>query len=268
MNKNILILLFLLFSVSILYSQPGSPVLVMPPKEASVVSLTPTLQWNAVPTADCYYVYITYDSTLSFVTEECNAYSTSYTVPANVLSPDTKYYWCVTAHNESGFGDRSVFFSFTTYDATPAGSIQNLIDQVSTIGSLGEPQAIILDNFLTQAKHLIELDNRFSALVHMYLFKDRVFILRMSEMISQDNANSLNYSADGVIDLIQDLSPISIDPKKLEPAKVFSLYQNYPNPFNPMTTIEYSIPSNSFVSLKIYDMLGKEVTTLVDKYQQ
>ena len=39
--------------------------------------------------------------------------------------------------------------------------------------------------------------------------------------------------------------------------------QNYPNPFNPSTAIKYSIKENSLVSLKIYDILGKEVVTLV-----
>jgi len=42
------------------------------------------------------------------------------------------------------------------------------------------------------------------------------------------------------------------------------LSQNYPNPFNPVTKISFDIPKQSFVILKIYDMLGREVETLVN----
>ena len=47
----------------------------------------------------------------------------------------------------------------------------------------------------------------------------------------------------------------------------FELMQNYPNPFNPSTSIEYSVPSNEYVLLKVYDLLGNEVNTLVNERQ-
>lgn len=51
-----------------------------------------------------------------------------------------------------------------------------------------------------------------------------------------------------------------------QPAE-YRLDQNYPNPFNPSTTISYQIPKESFVSLKVYDILGKEVQTLINEFQ-
>ncbi len=45
----------------------------------------------------------------------------------------------------------------------------------------------------------------------------------------------------------------------------FQLYQNHPNPFNPVTSLQYAIGSGQFVSLKVYDILGNEVATLVNE---
>lgn len=48
----------------------------------------------------------------------------------------------------------------------------------------------------------------------------------------------------------------------------FSLSQNYPNPFNPATVISYSVAENSFVSLKVYDVLGNEISDLVNEVKE
>ena len=47
--------------------------------------------------------------------------------------------------------------------------------------------------------------------------------------------------------------------------KEFELKQNYPNPFNPVTSIEFNVPNKSFVTIKVYDYLGREITTLISK---
>jgi hypothetical protein len=55
--------------------------------------------------------------------------------------------------------------------------------------------------------------------------------------------------------------------KELLPSS-FTLYQNYPNPFNPTTSISYSIPTDEFVTLKVYDITGKEITILENERKQ
>ncbi len=47
----------------------------------------------------------------------------------------------------------------------------------------------------------------------------------------------------------------------------YSLSSNYPNPFNPSTVINYSLPAESYVSIKVYDITGKEISALVNEMQ-
>jgi len=58
--------------------------------------------------------------------------------------------------------------------------------------------------------------------------------------------------------------PVSTENETELPTE-FSLEQNYPNPFNPITNIKYQIPEISFVTLKIYDVIGNQITTLVNE---
>jgi hypothetical protein len=72
--------------------------------------------------------------------------------------------------------------------------------------------------------------------------------------------------SEGVFRLKSPVVGFQDESKNVQPMEFF-LYQNYPNPFNPTTRIQYHISSNSHVFLKVYDVLGNEVETLVDEYK-
>jgi hypothetical protein len=61
---------------------------------------------------------------------------------------------------------------------------------------------------------------------------------------------------------------VGVEDDKFQIPKMFSLEQNYPNPFNPSTIIKYSVPKSSLVSIRVYDLTGQEVASLVNEVKE
>jgi hypothetical protein len=82
--------------------------------------------------------------------------------------------------------------------------------------------------------------------------------------VSEENRVLYGTSGGGVIQFIA--KPTAADPEPSLPLR-FRLHQNYPNPFNPSTTVRYDVPDPGWVSLKVFDVLGRETAVLVDGFQ-
>jgi len=86
---------------------------------------------------------------------------------------------------------------------------------------------------------------------------------------SESAADSLYKAKLDLENAISNLVPISTDvTEESNIIKNYFLSQNYPNPFNPSTIISYQLPERNLVTIKVYDILGREVATLINEYKE
>ncbi len=108
-------------------------------------------------------------------------------------------------------------------------------------------------------------DAAYSPLWDVNIYDNADFAM-VHDLASAQNANLLVPDAANVnCPIVQVSNPTAVeDNKDIQPGE-FGLAQNYPNPFNPTTSINYRIAESGFVSLKVYDALGREAATLVNE---
>jgi hypothetical protein len=120
----------------------------------------------------------------------------------------------------------------------------------SKSGSCDQDGELVKMYFVSQAQQSVDTWIRFDSIK----VKDEATYLRRIYNFSD---GKIKITVTGMENLVDASVP-----------RAFKLYQNYPNPFNPVTTIRYEIPKFGKVTLKIYDILGREVMTLFNGIQK
>jgi hypothetical protein len=109
-----------------------------------------------------------------------------------------------------------------------------------------------------------DLSENFSQTGHIYT--STIDGLPIGSLIWDDNLNDSYNSADAFIKVMHKFWSLNgVKALNNETPESYALSQNYPNPFNPTTIISFSVPKTSFVTIKVFDVLGKEVTTLINE---
>ena len=273
-------LLFILLSTNLFaqkYSYapiliPPAPVLVSPPNGATSVVTNPLLDWDSAAAAESYRVQVSTDiGFFSTVYDSSNITITQFQIPTNGLLIHTIYFWRVNASNSTGTSPWSSEWCFSTIVTPPItpillspsnGSVVStapLLDwnDVNSATSY-RLQVSGVANFMTTVIDEISLAESNYQIPSAVLNNDVKYYWRARARNAggwSPWASAWNFTT----------QPVGINPIAGEIPNDFYLYLNYPNPYNPSTTIKFDIPKSSYVKLVIYDVLGREIKTLVNE---
>lgn len=247
-----------------------------PANNSTIVGYTPTFRWYLTGNASSVnHFRLTYSRAENFdpLVTEVEITSDSYFEITNDLVPGSTYRWKVeVSYDGTNYETQSATYVFHT----PAGTSP----VVPIVGSPVDGVVVNENNTILSWYIPVQSESQLSYTVEVSDNPD------FTNPSSFNNLNELQFettnlapgeyywrvkSSNGTEESIYSSSAkfnvdgiVEVDDNEIQPI-VYSLEQNYPNPFNPTTTIKFSLPESHFVSIKIYNMLGQEVRTLVNE---
>lgn len=251
---------------------PAAPTLVSPANNSTGNLTSLTLVWNKPSNATGYRVQLATDSLFTNLVVNDSTLTDSLRSVSGLV-PLTYYWWRVNARNISGTSSFSASYKFKTL-GVPAQITGNFVPSNGATGQATTvnfrwPKAVdqVLDNPLV-SNYWFELTTDTVSLANI----TRDSVLTDTLKTSSGLTNNINYfwrvkaknqSGWGAFSqwLRFTTSPLGLTGNGGTPME-FALYGNYPNPFNPVTTIKFDVPVEGLVNIQIFDLLGREITTL------
>jgi len=252
---------------------PDAPVLSAPINGDTNVKVNAACSWNYVTLATGYRIQIAGDSLFaSIVVDSSNISSNSFRVPSGFLNYGTPYYWRVNSANNFGSGSWSEIRKFRTswFPSSPL-----LISPPFNANNISLTPELVWENL---GQSIIQYHLQVSTnYVYTNILLDSAGITEVSISVPSGlltyntqyfwRVRALNsygwgsYSLNGLFRTI--VSNIKIISSEI-PTE-FKLFSNYPNPFNSSTSVKFQVPSLKFIKLVVFDLLGREVKTLVNE---
>ena len=266
------------------------------PRTSETVTLFPG--WNLIGTVSASVpVSAVTGSPANILASEFFGYTNGYSV-ATSLDPGQGYWTKATAN-----GTISVSSSAAVPSSTAQGSISQKLNSLTIRDGAGNSQVLYFgDKSSVDQSRSYEMpppgpdgsfDTRFTsqkyvALHSTALTSAEVFPVQIRSAVgpltvswSVHNSNvrydlvdvngkplmSHSMTGTGSVKITGTVSGLKLIASASGLPKAYALHQNYPNPFNPTTTIAFDLPATSVVSLKVYNILGQEVSTLLDGVQ-
>jgi uncharacterized lipoprotein YddW (UPF0748 family) len=252
-------------------SSPDIPVLAHPVNEDPAQRDTVDLVWNFAENAGAYRLQLSTDPAIDsgILLDVENLTDTSYVLTN--IDGQTTYYWRAQSKNPIGSSGFSEIYSFTT--AFPY--VPLLVEPLHATLNVPVPVTFRWESDSTATSYNLQVATSMTIMPENIVYEiseiQDTFIV-IDELASNTNhfwrvsaANEFGTSRWSVIRGFRTAEPVTVADRGDRPEK-FLLHQNYPNPFNATTTIVFEIPEERNVSLRIFDMLGREVAVLMDEH--